>query len=72
MKFKALVKEICRREKLKKQVDIAQVTEICGHLADILYETDVRDDKGDSFIGTLQELKRVYELRFKKRAKKTK
>jgi hypothetical protein len=38
MTVKALIKELCKREKLKKQVDIAQVTEIVGHLSDLLWE----------------------------------
>lgn len=40
MKFKTLVKELCAREGLKKKMDIAQVTEIVGHLCDILSEAD--------------------------------
>jgi hypothetical protein len=38
MKFKQIVKEICKREGLKKEVNVAQVTEILSRLADILYE----------------------------------
>lgn len=37
MKIKKLVKELCRIEGKKKQVDVAQMTEIVGHLSDILY-----------------------------------
>jgi hypothetical protein len=33
-----LAVELCKREGLKKQVDVAQMKEILGHLADIFYE----------------------------------
>jgi hypothetical protein len=36
---KALVKELCKREGLKKQVDIAQMNEIVGHLSDIVTQS---------------------------------
>ena len=36
--IKQLVKELCKREGLKKQVDVAQISEIVGHLSDIVYE----------------------------------
>jgi hypothetical protein len=36
--IKALAKELCSREKGKKQVDIAQMTEIVNHLSDITFE----------------------------------
>lgn len=35
MKINELVKEICKREGLKKSVDVAQVREIVGHISDI-------------------------------------
>lgn len=38
MTIKALVKELCRREGLKKQMDVAQVTELVGHLSDMFFE----------------------------------
>lgn len=44
MTIKQLAREICRREKLKKQVDIAQVNEILGHLSDILFSEAI-DEK---------------------------
>lgn len=44
MKVKKLILEICKREKLKKQVDIAQVTEIVGHLSDLFWEAVEEDD----------------------------
>lgn len=34
--IKALALELCRREKKKKQVDIAQMSETIGHLSDLL------------------------------------
>lgn len=39
MNMNKLAKEICKREGLKKQVDIAQVKEILGHVSDLMYET---------------------------------
>jgi len=42
--FKKLVNELCKREKLKKQVDVAQVSELIGHLADIIFEGEGPDD----------------------------
>lgn len=36
--IKGLALELCRREKKKKQVDIAQMSETLGHLSDIYYE----------------------------------
>lgn len=36
--IKALAKELCSREKGKKQVDIAQMTEILNRLSDIMFE----------------------------------
>lgn len=36
--IKGLALELCRREKKKKQVDIAQMSETLGHLSDITYE----------------------------------
>ncbi len=36
--IKALAKELCSREGLKKQVDIAQIAEILGHLSDMVFE----------------------------------
>ena len=45
MRFKQLVKEICAREGLKKQVDVAQVSELLGHLADIAYEDYVNCER---------------------------
>jgi hypothetical protein len=45
--IKALAKELCKRESGKKQVDIAQMTEILGRLSDILFEHSVDQDDGD-------------------------
>lgn len=41
--LRALAVELCRREGLKKQVDIAQMLEILGHLSDIFYEYESID-----------------------------
>ncbi len=38
MKTKELVLELCKREKKRKQINIAQMTETVGHLADIFGE----------------------------------
>lgn len=37
MTIAKLAKELCKREGLKKQIDIAQMTELLGHVSDILY-----------------------------------
>jgi cAMP phosphodiesterase len=34
---KKLINQLCVREGLKKQVNIAQVTDLVGHLADIIH-----------------------------------
>jgi hypothetical protein len=70
MTFKKLVRELCKREKLKKQVDAAQVTELLGHLADIVYEEYVQ---GNLLLcrDTVEETLVVVGLkRAKKKAKK--
>jgi len=38
--IKGLALELCRREKKKKQVNIAQMSETLGHLSDILFENE--------------------------------
>lgn len=58
--IKALAKEICKREGKKKQVDIAQVSEILGVLSDIVY---------DDFYHTLGLLFWNGHRRWKKRKK---
>ena len=35
---KGIAMELCKREAGKKQVDIAQMTEIVGHLSDMFFE----------------------------------
>lgn len=35
MTIKEIVKQVCKLEGLKKQVDIAQVSEIIGHISDM-------------------------------------
>lgn len=40
MTMNQITKELCKREGLKKQVDIAQMKEILGHLADIFWEEE--------------------------------
>lgn len=71
--IKHLTRELCRREGLKKQVNIAQVSELVGHLSDLFNESC-----GSDFI-TLTELliangiKRDaerYQLKNKKKTKK--
>jgi len=41
MTFKQLVREVCKREGLRKHIDIAQITEILGHLSDLAYDDHV-------------------------------
>lgn len=36
--IKGLAKELCRLEEKKKQVDIAQMSEVLSNLSDIVYE----------------------------------
>ena len=38
MTVKALIRELTLREGLRKKMDIAQVTEIVGHLSDLIFE----------------------------------
>ncbi len=40
MTIASIVKEVCKREGLKKQVQIAQVREIIAHLSDLSAEQD--------------------------------
>jgi len=61
---KKLTLELCKREKLKKQTDIAQITEIVGHLADVIFEA-ISNDKVDF----LDPLYKLGERRAKKRKK---
>jgi hypothetical protein len=69
MTFKKLVKELAKRETGKKQVDIAQMTEIVSHLADIVYEMDHEQEAVliDAlwFIGEKRANKREREARKK-------
>jgi hypothetical protein len=49
---KALALELCKREGKKKQVDIAQMSEIVGHLSDIFYEeylSNIEKPRGQAF-----------------------
>ena len=62
---KKLIKELCLREKLKKQVSIAQMTETVGHLSDIICEMD--GEEMETFIISMCKLG---EKRAKKAAKK--
>lgn len=41
MRVRELIKELCKREGLKRQSDIAQVGELVGHLSDIVYEDGI-------------------------------
>lgn len=45
MKINELVKEICKREGLKKSVDVAQVREIVGHISDIFLERSLNSEE---------------------------
>lgn len=38
MTINKIVLELCKREGLKKKIDIAQMREIVGHLSDMIYE----------------------------------
>lgn len=38
MTVKALIRQLTLREGLKKKTDISQVTEIVGHLSDLIFE----------------------------------
>ncbi len=68
MKVKELVREICLREGLKKSVDIAQVTEIVGHLADVM-EEELSSSENPT---TLSNLLALAEKRAKKKKAKKK
>ena len=59
MTIKQLAKELCKREGKKKQVDIAQMTEVLGHLADILFCMDDIE-----YIDTNEALQDLGEKRF--------
>lgn len=63
MTINKLVKELCKREGLKKQVDIAQIKEIVGHLAEILCD-------GEEGCELSNALFQLGEKRAKKRKKK--
>ena len=65
--FKSVCLELCKREKLKKQVDIAQVRELVGHISDIIFEMNV-EEVGDLFY----VLEVCGERRAKARVKKRK
>ena len=41
--IKALALELCRREKKKKQVDIAQMSELLGVISDMVYACGIDD-----------------------------
>lgn len=71
MTIKQLAKEICKREGLKKQVDIAQVTEIIGHVADIFWPEYLNFDMGsDPKKYTYLNLVYLGQKREKKKLKK--
>ncbi len=40
MKISEIVREVCRREGLKKQAEVAQIREIIAHLSDMSAEQD--------------------------------
>jgi hypothetical protein len=41
--IKGLALELCRREKKKKQVDIAQMSEVLGVISDMVYMSKIDD-----------------------------
>jgi hypothetical protein len=63
-----LAKILSQKEGLKKQVDIAQIKELIGHLADIFYEIWTDKDLWE----TTEELFDLGRKRSAKRAKKGK
>lgn len=67
---KKLVRELCRREGLKKQVDIAQMSEIVGHLGEILAEGNLICGLSD--LGEKRIAKREAAKARKKKARKRK
>lgn len=62
----ALTKELCKREAGKKQVDIAQMKETVGHLADIFYEISLSGWR----LYDVQELTCLLQTHGEKRAAK--
>lgn len=76
MTIKQLAKELCKREGKRKQVDIAQMTEVLGRLADIFssewgekWEIDFKISGIDEEHSYLS-LAKLGEKRAKKKAKK--
>lgn len=55
----ALAKAICKKEGLKKQVNIAQVTEILGVLGEVLMKETFIDDEGEI---TCEPLNAIYRM----------
>jgi hypothetical protein len=48
-----LAKELAKREGKKKQVDIAQLTEMLGHLSDIIFEQIRFSDRSGELISQI-------------------
>jgi len=61
-----LIRELCKREGKKAQVNIAQMREIVGVLADVIYEAGLEDDQ----IGDCVQWHDMFETLGAKRAKK--
>ena len=58
---KAIALELCKREAGKKQVDIAQMTEIVAHLSDLMVEMEFEMRTLPDILhknGTIRKLKR--------------
>lgn len=72
--IRGLVNELVKREGLKKQVEVAQVREIIGHLSDVFNEQFIQTTDGlESLVdllvdnGTRRAVKRIANI---KKAKK--
>ena len=77
MTINKLVQELAKREGLKKQVDIAQMKEIVGHLSDMVYAELY--DLNSPFVSMINDMPTITsalyrngEKRAKKKAKKKK
>lgn len=62
--IKGLTLELCRREGKKKQVDIAQMSELLGHLSDIYFQSRNMPYPNITYVLYINGLKRA-----KKKAK---
>jgi hypothetical protein len=67
--IKAVVQELSRREGLKKQVDIAQISELVGHLSDMSVENAEPQADGSIMCDLFEALIKNGVRRKKKKAK---